>query len=50
MENYQSKFNDKLFTLQDTPSTSGHLKNLLSGVRKNRVLCKKYFASGVHKE
>ena len=40
MRNFLSKFNDKPFTLQYTPSTSGHLKKLLSGVRKNRV---KYF-------
>ena len=44
MRNFLSKFNDKPFTLQYTPSTSGHLKKLLSGVRKNRV---KYF---VHQE
>ena len=47
MRNFLSKFNDKPFTLQYTPSTSGHLKKLLSGVRINRV---KYFALGVHHE
>ena len=47
MRNFLSKFNDKPFTLQYTPSTSGHLKKFLNGVRKNRV---KYFASGVHQE
>ena len=49
MGNCLSKFNDdKSFTLlQDRPLASGHLKNLLSGVQKNRV---KYFASGVHRE
>ena len=47
MGNCLSKFNDKTFTFQYTPSAPGHFKKLLSGVQKNRV---KYFASGVHQE
>ena len=47
MGNCLSKFNDKLFTLQDTPSTSVHLKKLLSDVQKN---CVKHFSLGVHQE
>ena len=40
-----SKLNDKLFTLHTLPLTTGHLKKVLSGIRKNPV---KYFASGIH--
>ena len=47
MRNFLSKFNDKPFTLQYTPSTSGDLKKLSIGVRINRV---KYFALGVYQE
>ena len=47
MGNCLSKFNEKPFTFQYTPSASGHLKKLFSGVRINRV---KYFASDVHQE
>ena len=44
MGNYLSKFNDKSFTLHTPPLTSGHLKKVVSGIRKNLV---KYFAMGV---
>ena len=47
MGNCLSKFNDKSFTLQCTPSASEHLKKLLNGTRKNRV---KYFAWGVYQK
>ena len=47
MENCISKFNDKSFTLHAAPLTSGHLKKLVSGIRKNPV---KYFATGVHQK
>ena len=45
--NCLSKFNDKTFNIYMPPLASGHLKNVVSGVRKNPV---KYFASGVHQE
>ena len=48
LKKYKNKKHGKLSTfLQDRPLASGHLKKLLSGVRKNRV---KYFALDVHKE
>ena len=46
MGNCLSKFNDKPFTLYTPPLTTGHLKKLASGMRKNPV---KYFASGAHR-
>ena len=42
-----SKFNDKDFTLHTTPLTSGHLKNVVSGIRENPV---KYFTMGAHQK
>ena len=47
MGNCLSKFNDKSFTLHTPPVTSGHLKKVESGVRKNPV---KYFVTGVHQK
>ena len=47
MGNSLPKFNDKPFSLYTPPLTSGHLKKVVSGMRKNPV---KYFASGVHQE
>ena len=46
MGNCLSKFNDKSFTLHRPPLTSGHLKKVVSGIRKNPV---KYLAYGVHR-
>ena len=46
MGNCLSKFNDKPFTLHTPPLTAGHLKKVVSGIRKNSV---KYFASGIHR-
>ena len=46
MGNSLSKFNDKSFTLYTPPLTSGHLKKVASGIRKNPV---RYFASGIHR-
>ena len=46
MGNCLSKFNDKPFILHTPPLTTGHLKKVASGIRKNPV---KYFASGVHR-
>ena len=37
MGNCLSKFNDKSFTLHTPPLTSGHLKKVASGIRKNAV-------------
>ena len=45
MGNRLSRFNDKPFTFHTPPLTSGHLKKVANGIRKNPV---KYFASGVH--
>ena len=39
-----SKFNDKPFTLNAPSLTAGHLKKVVSGIRKNPV---KYFASDI---
>ena len=47
MGNCLSKFNDKPSTLHTPPQTSGHLKKVESGIRKNTV---KYFARGVHQK
>ena len=47
MGNCLSKFNDKLFTLHAPPLTSGHLRKVASGIRKNPV---NYFATGVHQK
>ena len=41
MGNCISKFNDKPFSHHTPPLTSGHLKKVASGIRKNPV---KYFA------
>ena len=46
MGNCLSKFNDKPFTLQAPPLTTGHLKKKASRIQKNSV---KYFASGKHR-
>ena len=47
MGNCLSNFNDKPFTLHIPPLTSGHLKKVASGIRKNPV---KYFSTGVHQK
>ena len=47
MGNCISKFNDKPFNLYTPPLTSGHLKKVASGIRKNPV---KYFATGAHQK
>ena len=46
MGNCLSKFNHKPFTFHTPPLTTGHLKKVASGIRKNPV---KYFASGIHR-
>ena len=46
MGNCLSKFNDKPFTPQALPLTTGHLKKKASRIQKNSV---KYFASGKHR-
>ena len=45
MENCLSKCNDKPFTLHTPPLTSGNLKKVASGIRKDPV---KYLATGVY--
>ena len=47
MGNCISKFSDKAFNLHTPPLTSGHLKKVASGIRKNPV---KYFATGAHQK
>ena len=47
MGNCLSKFNDTFFTLHTPPLTSGHLKKVVSGIRKNPA---KYFATRVHQK
>ena len=42
-----SNFNDKPVTLYTPPLTSGHLKKVASGIRKNPV---KYFSTGLHQK
>ena len=47
MGNCLSKFNYKPpFTLHMPPLTTGHLKKVANGIRKNPV---KYFSSGIHR-
>ena len=47
MGNCLSKFTDKPFILHAPPLTSGQLKKVASGIRKNPV---KYFATGIHQK
>ena len=47
MGNCLPKFNEKPFNLHTPTWTSGHLKEVVSGIRKNPV---KYFATGVHQK
>ena len=47
MGNCISKSNDKSFTLHTPPLTAGHLKKVISSIRKNPV---EYFAMGVHQK
>ena len=47
MGNCLSRFNIKPFIIHTPPLTSGHLKKVVSGIRKNTL---KYFVTGVHQK
>ena len=46
MGNCLSKFQDKRSNLHTPPLTTGHLKKVASGIRKNPIT---FFASNVHR-